>query len=170
MGKANHSATIVLNNEKLIWNLRIKGYSQGKIAEQVGIGQQQVSRILKKMNARYYKEIMDDIKNYKADQLAKHELIIEEAMEAWFKSKQHGAKRKVKGIKTGDTDKRATMDTFDFFGETQYLDTAMKAMEHQRKILGIDKPDQDAEKDKIVRSVKIDIVDVNSVKLVDDEE
>ena len=165
MGKASNNATIVSQNEKLIWKLRTRGYSQSRIADQVGVGQQQVSKILKRLNNRFHKEIMDDIKSYKADQLAKHETIVEESMEAWFKSKEHGSKRRVK-----KDDKKQVSDYEDYFGNTQYLDTAMKAMEHQRKILGIDKTDQDAEKDKVIRSVNINIVDVDSVKIINDDD
>lgn len=130
------------------WKLRIKGMEQLGIAKILGVTPQYISKMLKKSGDMYHKEFMDDVKQFKNEQIAQHSHIYAQAMRSWRESKKQGKRKKVKQgatkDATGKTQKSIeaefTNEEYDQYGNPQYLQTAMKALKSIREITGIDAP------------------------------
>jgi predicted transcriptional regulator len=161
-----------LQNEMEVFDLRTKGWTQYKIAGHLSLSQAAVSKILKRVNQKYSKIFMENVRNVKNDQIAAYELIRQEAMDSWYKSK--GIIKVVKNKAKGKFDEQGaqrtiggdqTVEEKQLFGDTRYLEVAMKAMEHIRKILGIDKGDDDEDKDPIFGSIKVRLIGKDGVEL-----
>lgn len=164
-----------LANEMEAFDLRTKGWTQFKIAGHLKLSQSAISKILKRVNLKYSRQFMDDVRSVKHDQIAAHELIRQEAMDSWYKSKGTitVVKNKAKGIMDYSEDKRGAQravggdrltEEKQLFGDTRYLDIAMKAMEHIRKILGIGNNGDDEDKDPIFGSIKLKLIDKDGVE------
>ena len=68
---------------KLISELRLKGYTQLQIAEQVGCTQQQVCYDLKILRKRWMQAQQDNIDAHIAEQVQMYERLIEQAYRGW---------------------------------------------------------------------------------------
>jgi predicted transcriptional regulator len=77
-----------LFREKLAWNMRIRGWNQEKIADNLSISQPAVSKLLAKATSKYSKAFLEDIKQVKDEQIAQLENVASEAMAAWDRSKE----------------------------------------------------------------------------------
>lgn len=134
----NIKPEVVVDHETRVWELRIKGKTQRSIAQEVGLTQAGVCKILGRLYQRYREENVKSVEDHIADQVAQLEHIREQSLEAWETDKKSG----IKGDPQRDKD---------------YLQTALKAMEDIRKIYGIgkeakpDDPRPDNNKDPLSR-------------------
>lgn len=137
----------VLAHEDEAWNLRVHGWTQQRIATKLGVTQQAVSVMLKRASAKFSERFMQDIKAVKDEQVAQLQLVADEALQGWFKSKE-AKKRNVTKLKQGKgRNKNPYIDSksvseFEVCGDTKYLTEFRKALEDIRKILGADAPMQ----------------------------
>jgi predicted transcriptional regulator len=139
---------IVQQRERLAWALRQEGWTQDRIAVELGIGQPAVSKALKRLSIRYHKDMAADVARVKGEQIAQLDRVVDEAMQAWERSKQ-SAKSLSKITKPGSgprgqrgQQEETTLRVDDQVGDPRHLQTAMKAMEDIRKITGANAPDE----------------------------
>jgi predicted transcriptional regulator len=75
------------HNEELAWQLRIKGWTTTRIAQELQIQQPAVSKILQRVEARAIKQLDAEIGGFKVRQATQLEHMLDEALQAWEKSK-----------------------------------------------------------------------------------
>src|SRR5205823_4360578 len=87
-----HGATIapetVRHREVVAWTSRKQGRTQGQIAEELGISQPAVSKILRRVDRRTLKRLERDVKLVKVKQAERLDELYQEAMWAWNDSKE----------------------------------------------------------------------------------
>ena len=123
--------------ETTAWLLRQKGYTQEQIAEQLGIDQGNVSRLLNKLNDRYLKDNLDKVERVKVEQTRILNWMVAEALRAWEKSKEpQGRVREVQGGGGGES--QTVSESIERGGNPVYLHTARAAMADIRSLWGAD--------------------------------
>jgi len=140
-------AQIVALREEQAWHYRTQGWTQERIAEKLGVGQSAVSRMLRRIVERVVFDMEIEVKEELLAQLAELRFIVGESMEAWEKSKA-GSKRvsratqkqqgpALAGKSPADLGEIVTtrQDLVDTYGNTQFLNLAMKAMGDIRTLL-----------------------------------
>ena len=105
-----------VNYAVVAWELRVKGWSQMRIADSLQLSQAAVSKMLAKATAKYSSEFLQQVKNIKDEQVAQLEYVASQAMAAWEGSR-------------GESD-----------GEPRFLHAFMQAKSDIRKIVGADSP------------------------------
>ena len=105
-----------VNYAIVAWELRVKGWSQVKIAEALQLSQAAISKILAKATKKYSEAYLQEVKTIKDEQVAQLEYVASQSMAAWEGSR-------------ADTD-----------GDPRFLHAFMQAKEHIRKIVGADSP------------------------------
>lgn len=155
-----HKEESTLFKEEQAFKLRVQGWSQPQIAEELQMTQQGVSKALKRITKRFAKQFLDDVKVIKHEQVAQLENVAHEAMEAWYKSKEAHKKNhtKVKGAATKEGAKSAETNRFeeDQYGDPRYLGEFRKAKEDIRKILGTQYIEDEG--DEPITEIKINII------------
>ena len=128
----------------------LQGISQDEIAARLGISQTTVSNSLAKYHKRWLKRAEMNFDQWKAEQLAKIDMLELEALLAWEQSKRviHSASGGVWDLSEGEETKDMTVP-----GDVKYWQAAMKCVEMRCRILGIASPD--TEEKKLVFKVKI---------------
>lgn len=130
---------VARQREDAAWELRQKGWTQQKIADELGITQTGVYRALRRAEARVLKRMGDRIAGIKATQHAQLEHVIMEAMSAWERSKADV--KTIKVTKDGDGGKiEKTLRTTP--GNPQFLSEARGAMADVRKLWNIGMDDE----------------------------
>lgn len=139
--------------EARAWAMRSRGWSQIRIATELGIGQPSVSKLLGRVEARELKRMSKSVERVKVTQHSQLEHVIEEALDAWHRSKtprKRAARKTVGGMPPmphGDDDDPAhisvpdTVETSEIIerdGDTGYLYAAMTAMGNIRSLWGLD--------------------------------
>lgn len=168
----NQPDEVTLAREEQAFDLRSKGWTQQRIAKFMNLTQPAICQILTRVTKKYSKLFMEEVKTVKAEQVAIHQRIVDESLDAWHKSKglHEIKKNKAKGIFNklgnrelvgGDT----TIEEKQLFGDTRYLDASMKAMEHIRKIMGVGTDEENAPKDPIFNRVAIEVIDKRTLEL-----
>jgi len=128
---------IIATREKSIWELRQKGYTHQRIADEVGLERSAVTKILQRLSARVVEKLDGLAKEQLTTQIDRLEFIADEMFQAWQKSKE--AQKSV-SKKTGSGGEQLTIQTEDQDGNIRYLVEARAAMADIRKILGLDAP------------------------------
>jgi len=134
--------------EEQAWKLRVEGKTQVQIGESLGIPQQTVCDILKRVAARHAEEFRDHAEAVKTRQTEQLEQVYSQAMTAWERSLTEEERQTVvKG--------RAVVDKFGAVvelpdvttisrvgkcGDPALLAQAMKALAEIRAIWGLDAP------------------------------
>jgi DNA-binding CsgD family transcriptional regulator len=77
---------VTAERERRAWELRVKGLTQGQIADQLDISQQGVSEILRRVEKRVLAELSASVAELKARQTAQLEYVYREAIAAWERS------------------------------------------------------------------------------------
>ena len=150
-----------LSNEDKAFKLRVQGWSQPRIADELGMTQQGVSKALKRATQKFAKAYLEDVKQIKNERVAQLEHVANEAIEAWYKSKEakKSTRFKVKGIK--DSDKPTVGEKTNIeenqFGDPRYLEQFRKAKSDIRDILGA-KYIVDDFSDEPISGIKINII------------
>jgi predicted transcriptional regulator len=136
---------VTTEREIEIWSLRQRCWTQSRIAKQLGISQPAVNQVLKKLTHRYSKELLEDVIKVKTEQVQQLEVIAEEAMQAWERSKKKGKTVSTKRPLQADGSPLSSLGEQTEIiskqtGDPRYLTAAMKAKEDIRKIIGADAP------------------------------
>lgn len=136
---------ITLEREAQAWELHKLGYSQTEIAQKLTdedkkhpIGQQAVSKALRRVQETLVSDLTDKVDRYKVSQLGRLEGIYLQAMTSYRASK--GVKKKAtRSVQRGRL--HVTQESVaNEPGDPRWLEKAMDALRDQRKILGIDAP------------------------------
>jgi hypothetical protein len=144
-GQGGHeSRTRIRTRELRVMELATLGWSQHQIAADLGISQAAVSKILKRVELRILRELMDTVERQKARQSIRLEHLFAEAMRAWEDSKADSTRRRQRktqgagGNAAGNTMAEVVVENQ--HGDPRYLDQARKTLSDHRKIWGLDAP------------------------------
>ena len=137
------------DREKNVWQLRVKGWSQQAIADQLGISQSAVAQALTRAAEKHHEEFMSDINAYKK----KQSQLIEEAglsaLKQYFKSFEP-LTNVTKSGKEKDgkiNNPQVTIQKIGQNGDSKLLQAFFKAQEEIRKIWGFDQPAKNKDAD-----------------------
>lgn len=127
------------------WELRCRGWSQMRIARELGVSQATVSRDLAWSAERSLSNLDALVEQTKREHVGQLERVIDEAMQGWESSKQTSRTVsktvKRKGASEEETEEETiTTKVQERAGDVRYLKTAMDAMTDIRRILGADAP------------------------------
>lgn len=130
----------------------LQGWTQAKIAEELGLSRTQITYDLRVIQKQWVKNTTFALDEYKGKELAKIDVVESEAWEAWEKSKEQYKRQyeSFKGIKK-ITDENGidkiqpqyvdkSIETENQYGNSKYLELVMKCIERRCKMLGIDAP------------------------------
>lgn len=153
----------ILRDEERAFELRVKGHSQIEIAKELGLTQQGVSLILKRVTKKYAKIFLDNVAHIKNEQVSQLENVASEAMSAWYKSKErfNSNKKKYHASKIvngkGALSEQLTEDK-DQYGDPRYLHEFRKAKEDIRKVLGVDLVEKELMESDMISRIHIEVV------------
>lgn len=142
MARSSIPRTVILEREKKVWAMRMRGATYERIAEEIGITFGGVKNILDRLHARYKKANMDSIEKCRQEQIGELTNICDEAYKAWERSKgQKITIKKRARAKDGTMlPGEASEERYESDGDTRYLNVYLKAKEDLRKIIGADAP------------------------------
>ncbi|MGH7555869.1 MAG: hypothetical protein ACREMQ_22940, partial [Longimicrobiales bacterium] len=124
--------------------LTVQGWSQDRIATDLGVSQAAVSKILRRVELRVLRELTAVVERQKARHTLRLEHLFAEAMGAWERSKTDTTRRRQRKTHgTGAAGAAATLAeiiTEDHHGDPRYLEEARKALADHRKLWGLDAP------------------------------
>jgi predicted transcriptional regulator len=133
--------------ERQAWRLRIKGWTQQEIADELQVTQQAVSLALRRIAGKLADAFIDEAREIKALQTEQLFEVYRTAMEQWIRSCQDGEKRtvttgRVKATEHGyvDLPDQETLTVEGQSGNPALLTQAMKALADMRAIWGWDAP------------------------------
>ena len=146
-----------------IWDLYTEGKSQREIAAVVGVTQQAVSSMLRRITTDMQDDLLDTVVNRKIQQSARLEYLYQQAVQAWEKSKGDKTKRKRKW-KAGQPGATAAEEQNEVSlegqaGDPRFLEAAREVLGDVRKLWGLDAP---------MKSLAL-VANVDLSKLTDDE-
>jgi len=122
--------------------MRCGGRSEIKIAEELGITQQGVSKILTRMSTRYLKANSDMVARQLAEQTMILQYTLEESIAAWERSKQDANSKlasKTSNAKFGDTTYQS-LKTTELYGDPRFLESIRETLADLREIWGVNAP------------------------------
>lgn len=124
---------VALQRRRRAWELRQQLWTQAEIAAELGVSQQQVSRILKRLSDRVAAELAADVARVRAQQTLQLEHVASVAMRGYEASQEPTITVKrtesPDGLKVEQTTRGRD-------GTPDFLAKAMQAMGDVRKILG----------------------------------
>ena len=135
---------IVIERRHRIAELYLKGWPQYKIAEQVGVTQQQVSNDIRAMSKQWQQSSMVDMNEAKAKELAKIDNLEQEYWTAWEKSKEDFQQKITKAKGTNESVKALEKTTKEVvvYGDPRFLAGIQWCIGKRCDIIGIDAPKQ----------------------------
>jgi hypothetical protein len=124
--------------------LAVQGASQYDIAEDLGISQPAVSKLLKRIETRLLRELAETVGRQRARHALRLEHLYAEAMRAWNESKADSTRRRQRKTQGGQSPQASVAEIVseNQHGDPRYLDEARKALADQRKLWGLDAPQQ----------------------------
>ena len=121
------------------WELRQRGWTQFRIAKELGCNQGTVSRLLARVYKRALARLDKHAARERAVQVEQLNHVVDESLEAWERSKKP---RKRSSRRTGGAGKGAgdatTIEAQERDGDPVFLSTAMQAMDRIRQLLALD--------------------------------
>jgi hypothetical protein len=146
--EANRHRQETFDKAARAWELRLLGHSQQRIAAELGVSQQLVSRLLQKIEQRLFAEFRDRAEAEKALQTARLESIFAQAMAAWARSCEDAEKvttvsGRSKVFEDGAAVTLPDLRTVSRQGQTgnpALLAQAMKALSDIRDLWGLNSP------------------------------
>jgi len=141
--------------ELRIWTLLSEGKTPSAIAREVGIARQSVHRIIRRVEAKYNKLTASSVRMLKARQARALWAVVDEAVEAWERSKQPARRVRKESGRAGDSrsgERRGNSrgggdrteltrtDVQSRVGDPRYLTEAREALADLRKLYGLDAP------------------------------
>lgn len=133
----------IRTREMRAMELTVLGWSQHRIAEDLGVSQAAVSKILKRIELRVLRESNAMAERHKARQTLRLEHLYGQAMTAWEESKgdvMRRLHRKTQGRDAGGGATIAELITENQHGDPRYLEEARKLLADHRKLWGLDAP------------------------------
>lgn len=120
-------------------DLQRKCLTHQKIAEEIGVRRETITRVLGRYNRKVSDRLMSKSIRERARQFERLDWIIEEAAEEWHRSKLDAETVKVtnEGLVADDKTETTTKGQT---GDPRYLSEIRSALADQRKILGLDAP------------------------------
>jgi predicted transcriptional regulator len=119
------------------------GWSQPQIAQDLGVSQAAVSKILKRVEIRLLRDWAETVDRHKAKQTLRLEHLFAEAIRAWHDSKADSTRRRQRKTESGEGGTSiAELVVENQHGDPRYLDEARKALADHRKLWGLDAPQQ----------------------------
>lgn len=130
--------------EAVAWQLSSEGWTHQRIADQLVVDRSTVTKILQRVSSRFQGELRDTVLLEKMRQVEILHRIVDEAMQAWERSKgqEKSATRREKEKSGGSKEIETTQHAEENTGDPRYLAEARAAMADIRKILGLDRPMQ----------------------------
>ena len=145
-GKDGHEPRARIQTRELrALELSIQGSTQRQIADELGISQPAVSKILSRLEERYAREVVASLDRHRAKQTLRLEHHYSESMRAWQESQQDSTirrQRKGQGAAGLAAQSIAELVVENQHGDPRYLEQARKALNDIRKVWGIDAPQQ----------------------------
>lgn len=137
--------SVVVERKKRAWELSQQGWSEKRIAEELGVDRTTVSRYLTSLSRRALAQLEDEVAKAKAIQLRQLQHVIDEAFQAWRDSRkpEQTVSKKVVPA-TEDGGENHTIITTKVRGQSgnpRHLRNAMTAMAEIRELLGIEPPE-----------------------------
>jgi transcriptional regulator with XRE-family HTH domain len=126
----------VRDRERRALELRLEGLSQRQIADRLGVSQQMVSKVLRRVERRALRELTARVELIKARDSLLLEGIAIEALAEYRRSKRPGQSRKKVQGPDGTRRERTVQGRI---GSAALLEVAMKALEQRRAIWGLAK-------------------------------
>ena len=124
-------------------DLVVLGWSQHRIATDLGISQAAVSKLLKRVEGRAARDLVDALDRHKARQSLRLEHHYTESMTAWEASKGDTTRKRQRKSQGGGRGAEATVAEVvveNQHGDPRYLEAARKALADLRRIWGLDAP------------------------------
>ena len=145
-GKDGHEPRARIQTRALrALELSIQGSTQRQIADELGVSQPAVSKILSRIEEMYAHEVIANLDRHRAKQTLRLEHHYSQSMRAWEESKQDSTirrQRKGQGAAGQTGPSVAELVVENQHGDPRYLEQARKALNDIRKVWGIDAPQQ----------------------------
>jgi hypothetical protein len=141
--------------ELRIWTLLSEGKTPSAIARDVGVARQSVHRIIRRVEAKYNQAIGATVERLKARQARTLWAVVDEAVDAWERSKQpsrrvrkESGSRGPGGLRNGESGGGRGSSRTDLtrtevesrVGDPRFLAEAREALADLRKLYGLDAP------------------------------
>ena len=143
-GQGGHEPTArIRTRDARAMELATLGWSQQRIAADLGVSQAAVSKILKRVDERLLQDLRSTLERQKVRHTVRLEHLFTESIRAWDNSKADTTRRrqrKTDGTGTGQTVAELVVENR--HGDPRYLNEARKAMADLRKLWGLDAPQQ----------------------------
>jgi hypothetical protein len=139
---------LALERESRVWALRCRGWTQERVAAELGIDQGTVSRIERKCWEKVRAAHEAELAMQRAIALGQIEFVIDESGQAWGRSKlpRKRASRRTATDGQGGADgdgkgaEVSTVESIEQTGDPAYLDRFMAGWDRKNKLLGLDAP------------------------------
>lgn len=135
-----HPNTVALR-EARAWDLRCRGWSQSRIARALDVTQSGVSKMLDRIEVRELKRMSESVEREKVTQTGQLGHIIEQAMDAWHRSRKprkRAASKTTGGGEGPGGDSVVSTEVIERDGDPAHLYVAMNAMDRVRSLWGLD--------------------------------
>lgn len=140
-------------NEQRAWALRQRGWTQQRIADDIGVDQGTICRWLDKIERRELARLSKNVEAMKVRQTGVLESILDETLQAWERSKKPKRKGTTRtasgrpilgtdGHPIATTDETKVSEAIERDGEPAFLDRALIALRDLRRLWGIDAPER----------------------------
>lgn len=143
-GQGGHEPRARIRTRELrAMELSVLGWSQHQIAEDLGVSQAAVSKILRRVEERVLGELRAVVERQKARHSLRLEHLYAESMRAWGDSKTDSTRRRQRKTQGGAGGAGATVAEIvseNQHGDPRYLDEARKSLADHRKLWGLDAP------------------------------
>lgn len=125
--------------ETLAFEMRCEGFTQTRIADELGITQSAVSLMLARVSGKAEAELATLAAQKKMEMMERLETVFTEAMNAWERSKRPKQRRgRRKRLTNGEDVTQVDERVEQRCGDPRFLDRAMNAMRAQRVLLGLE--------------------------------
>jgi predicted DNA-binding protein (UPF0251 family) len=145
-GQGGHEPRVRIRTREIrAMELAVLGWSQHQIAADLGISQPAVSKLLKRVEERVLRELAGTIERQKARQTLRLEHQFAQLMGAWEKSKADTTRKRQRKTQGGSGGPDATVAEIvveNHHGDPRYVEAARRVLADQRKIWGLDAPQQ----------------------------
>lgn len=142
MSRSAIPRALIIEREKKVWAMRMRGGTYESIAEELGITFGGVRNILQRLHKRYRDAHMDDVEACRLEQIGELTNVAKEAFDAWIRSKKTKVivKKHARQRDGSFAPGQVTEEKYEQEGDPRYLQVYMKAKEDLRKIMGADAP------------------------------
>ena len=143
-GQGGHEPRARIRTRALrVMELTILGWSQHRIAADLGVSQAAVSKIQQRLEQRALRELTATVERQKARHTLRLEHLFAEALRAWDQSKGDTTRRRQRKSNGGPGGAGGTVAEIvveNQHGDPRYLEEARKTLADQRKLWGLDAP------------------------------